>query len=708
MSEKQQAAEGEYGAVFGFKSRSIRITIMTVFIGLLLLTAVPIVVYMHYRNTEALLKLADELMLRLSESVIEKTVNYLAPASVMAEMSAQLAEFDSVPLPENRDLEEYAIAVLRAYPQLAMFNMGDEHGNFLMPKKMADGSIATKIIARNADPPTVTWKYRDPRGTVIRTETTTEIDYDPRQRPWYTGASEANGHYWTDMYILFTDQVPGITTSYPIMDKHDRTVAVFGLDIELGSLSSFLETLNVGSDGVAFIFDEHHEVVAYPDTVSLVRPDGDALRPAQLHELGDPRVTHCLEEYTSSGASRLSFTSNGKKYLGSVVEFPSTFGKNWKIGMVVLEEDFIGTLRHTERNTLYIALAILAASVLFARMLARSISRPITALASEARQIQEFRLDNPIDLDSTIKEIQELKEALESMKLGLSAFGKYVPAQLVQQLIHRGEAARLGGHAEELTIFFSDIADFTSLSESLSPEVLMVHLSAYLDEMTEVIREHEGTVDKYIGDSVMAFWGAPTPQANHAHRACHAALDCQQRIHELNKAWASEGKLPLPTRIGMHTGSVVVGNIGSSERMNYSVLGDAVNVASRLEGANKVYGTRIIVSEATYGQVATRFAFRPLDRVGVLGRKQGIMIYELVGDPEKGLAPGVKELCEGFSKGLDAYFRRDWEAALRTFTELAKTFPDDAPAALFIERCRRLIAEPPLANWDGVTRLESK
>ncbi len=691
------------------RNRSIRITIMMVFVGLLLLTAVPIVWYMHARNTDALLELADELMTHLSESIIEKTTSYLAPASVMAEMSADLANVDQFSLTEAPGLETTAVAVLHAYPQLAMFNMGDEHGNFLMPKKMPDGSIATKIILRDAQPPAVIWKYRDLQGNVVRTETDSKIDYDPRQRPWYQGAKETHGHYWTDMYILFTDQVPGITTSYPVVDRQGRTVAVFGLDIELGSMSAFLQTLKVGSNGVAFIFNEASEVVAYPETSQLVRAEGDTLRPALIHEIGDPRVTHCMENYRTSGASRFTFaTTDGARYLASVMDFPDSFDNDWKIGLIVLQDDFIGSLRDTARHTLYIALAILTASLFLARMLARSISHPITALASEAHEIQEFRLDQPITLDSSIREIQELRDALARMKLGLSAFRKYVPAELVQQLIHTGQAARLGGHEEELTIFFSDIAGFTSISETMSPETLMMHLSGYLDELTRVIQEDRGTVDKYIGDSVMAFWGAPTQQTNHAFRACHAALRCKQRVHELNVQWLAEGKPQLPTRIGIHTGSVVVGNIGSRDRMNYSVIGDAVNVASRLEGANKRYGTRIIVSQATREQIRDPFVFRPLDRVAVLGRKQGIMIYELMGAPEIELRPDAEQLRDGFSHALDAYFQRDWRRAVDLFTELIAAFPDDAPSALFLDRCRALMAAPPGADWTGITRLESK
>ena len=681
---------------------------MGAFVGLLFMTAVPIIGYMHSRSTAALLQLADELMMRCSAAIMEKTTNYLEPAAVMAEMSAHLAEADSLSLTSPARLEAYAIAVLEAHPQLAMFNMADEHGNFLMPKKMPDGSIATKVIRRDVDPPTVTWKYRDLQGNVTKTETATNVSYDPRVRPWYKGAAEAGGIYWTDMYILFTDQVPGITTAYPLSDSRGNTIGVFGLDMELGAISDFLRGLEMGSDGVAFVFNGKGEVVAYPDVSRIVVEKEGKLSPALCRQLGDSRVTECLAGHRKAGSSRFTFASEGVDYIGAVLDFPESLGKDWKIGLVVAQDDFIGTLSDTSRNTLLIALAILLGSVLVAHRLARSISQPIAALEGEARQIQNLQFEGDMDLESPISEIQGLRDALASMKVGLSAFGLYVPAELVKQLVRTGEAARIGGHREELSIFFSDIAGFTPISETLSPEVLMVHLSEYLNQMTRVIGTHDGTVDKFIGDAVMAFWGAPTPQPDHAYLACLAALHCQRQVGELNANWEAEGKEPFPTRIGIHTGDVVVGNVGSSERMNYSVLGDAVNVASRLEGANKVYGTSIIVGQSTVEKAADRLVFRPLDRVAVLGRKQGLMIYELIGETDGDLPPGAMQLCSGFAAGLEAYSRRDWEQAMRHFDSLARTFPEDAPTALFQERCRALLAEPPGDDWDGVNQLKAK
>ena len=691
-----------------FKNRSIRVTIMAAFVGLLFLTAIPIIGYMHSRNAAALLQLADELMVRCSAAIMEKTTNYLEPAAVMAEMSAHLAETGSLSLTSPGEQEAHAIAVLKAYPQLAMFNMADAHGNFLMPKKMPDGSIATKIIRRDANPPTVTWKYRDLQGNVTRSETTTDVSYDPRVRPWYKGAAEAEGIYWTDMYILFTDQVPGITTAYPLRNGRGNTIGVFGLDMELGAISAFLRTLEMGSDGVAFVFNGKGEVVAYPDVSRIVIRKEGKLSTALCQQLGDARLTDCLAEHRKTRDSRFTFASQGVEYIGSVLDFPGAFGRDWKIGLIVAQDDFIGTLSDTSRNTLLIALSILLGSVLIAHRLARSISQPISALEEEARQIQNLQFEGGMALDSPIAEIQGLRNALASMKVGLSAFGRYVPSELVKQLVRTGEAARIGGHREELSIFFSDIAGFTPISEALSPETLMIHLSEYLEQMTQVISKHGGTVDKFIGDAVMAFWGAPTPEPDHAYLACLAALHCQQRVREMNAKWEGEGKKPFPTRIGIHTGDVVVGNVGSSERMNYSVFGDAVNVASRLEGASKAYGTSIIVGQATYEKTADRLIFRPLDRVAVLGRKQGIMIYELIGEAGGDLPPGATTLCEGFSAGLEAYFRRDWDEAIRHFDGLALVFPNDVPTALFQRRCRALLATPPDDDWGGVNQLKAK
>ena len=292
-------------------------------------------------------------------------------------------------------------------------------------------------------------------------------------------------------------------------------------------------------------------------------------------------------------------------------EFPEPFPMRWKIAVVVPEDDFTGGAKREMIIMLLISSVMLVLAVLLAFVISRGITSPVRLIAEATRKIKSFNLDEKIHIPSRIKEIQLMRDAISSMQKGLHAFRRYVPAELVRQLISTGEGAQLGGHKKELTVFFSDISGFTSIAELMPPEKLMLHLSEYFDELTRILTRHGATVDKYIGDAIMAFWGAPVHDDDHAIRACEASLACQEKIAELNRKWINEGKSALVTRIGISTGETVVGNVGSTERMNYTVMGDNVNMASRLEGANKLYGTQIIVSRQTYEAASKKFLFRP-------------------------------------------------------------------------------------------------
>jgi adenylate cyclase len=301
-----------------------------------------------------------------------------------------------------------------------------------------------------------------------------------------------------------------------------------------------------------------------------------------------------------------------------------------------------------------------------------------------------------------------MRDAISSMQNGLHAFRRYVPAELVRQLISTGEGAQLGGYKKELTVFFSDISGFTSIAELMSPENLMLHLSEYFDELTRILSHHGATVDKYIGDAIMAFWGAPVHDDAHAIRACEASLACQEKLCELNRKWIEQGKSAFFTRIGISTGDTVVGNVGSTERMNYTVMGDNVNMASRLEGANKLYSTRIIVSRRTYEAGSEKFLFRPLGLIAVKGRSEEQEIYELVGRKTEGKTSRAAELCEEFTRGLNAYLSQSWDEACAIFTVLSAKFPDDLPTLFYLSRCAQFHDNPPGEGWQGIEYQKSK
>jgi adenylate cyclase len=287
------------------------------------------------------------------------------------------------------------------------------------------------------------------------------------------------------------------------------------------------------------------------------------------------------------------------------------------------------------------------------------------------------------------------------------AFSHYMSDLLIQDLLKNPEKLRLGGERKVLTVFFSDLAGFTSLSEKLNPEEVVTLLNRYLTAMTDIILSSGGIIDKYEGDAIMAFWGAPLPQEDHAVRACHAAVDNQLRLVSLREEFAQAGLPPVHARIGINTGEMIIGNMGSSQRFDFTVIGDQVNLASRLEGAGKEYGASIIISEETCRQAVGHIEVRELDLLQVKGREKPVRIFELLGRKEE-LTEGLAEAMRVFSEGLEHYRNRRWAEAMASFRRVQQLKPGDGPSETLTHRCEIYLKEPPPEDWDGVFRLTRK
>jgi adenylate cyclase len=289
-----------------------------------------------------------------------------------------------------------------------------------------------------------------------------------------------------------------------------------------------------------------------------------------------------------------------------------------------------------------------------------------------------------------------------------SMFSTYVNPQLVEELVNDPSKLVLGGRREELTVLFSDIEGFTTISQSMEPERLVALLNEYLSVMSEIVFTNQGTLDKYEGDAIMAFWGAPIPQDDHALLACRTALTMRDALLPLNQRWQKEEKPCLNIRIGINTGPMVVGNMGATGKFAYTVIGDSVNLASRLEGANKEYHTVVMASERTYEQVRSKIRGRKLDRIAVKGRSVPVTIYEIVQDTSIPLPAGLEAAYARYEEGLQLYFERKFDAAQEAFTQALQLHPDDVPARLFLTRARDLAAAPPPPEWDGVFVMKTK
>lgn len=632
--------------VFSFlKSRPLRIDILTAFTILLILTVLVIILYSHHKNSKAVLALSDAMIEQTREMVIKEGKLFLEPASNLIRLSANIATSFYSSLPVNSTFENYAIGILKGLPQIAMVNIADEKGNFLMQKRMPNGTIATKIINRNVMPASVIWKHRNIHGQVIKIERNNDVEYDPRVRPWYKGAKNKGGTFWTDLYIFHTDQEPGLAVSHPVFRADGKFIGALGFDIDLGRMSDFLESLKIGKTGIAFIINGKGEVIAYPGISHIAVRENGRYRPKHIEELGIDRISAFYRQYENTQKNQFIFKTKGERHIGSLIDFPKSFGRSWKIVILVSEDDFIGPIKKTRQITIIISVIVLLIAVLGAVLLAQNISKPILRVARETEKIKDFKLDGELYLESNIREIQLLKDAVRRMKASLRAFTRYAPEEIVKEVVTKGREAILGGEKREVTLLFCDLKGFTKFSEKKMPEEVVSRLNEHFDVMVKLISQHRGFVIDFLGDCVFAAFGSLEKDMEHATHAVRCAVEMQLERFRLNKENESKGLPAMEMGIGINTGSCVVGNMGSTIRIKYGVAGHMVNLASRIESFS--VGGQVLVSNATYRMVKDHFCFTgPFDVWGK-GVGEAIRIWNVggvKGKPSAELPPVVPEL----------------------------------------------------------------
>jgi len=379
-------------------------------------------------------------------------------------------------------------------------------------------------------------------------------------------------------------------------------------------------------------------------------------------------------------------------------------------------------MRNQQRAILVSAIVTALAAILgliFAILVSDGITRPVRRLLEGTRAVEAGRLDGSIDI-TTRDEIGQLSAAFNRMVEQLrqnerirETFGRYIDPKVMEGLIDQPALAATEGQRRVMTVLFCDLKGFTSLSESVTPQGLVKVMNRYLSTMSEPIRSHRGIIDKYIGDAIMAYWGPPfIDEADQARFACFAAIDMIGRIATLRKELPELlGVRTIPMqcdiRIGIATGEALVGSIGSEFMMSYTVMGDTVNLASRLEGANKIYSGRSLVSEATVAAAGAAIEAREIDRLVVVGQTSPQVVFEIMG--RKGeLTPDQLLLRTRYSEGLAAYRARNWDEARRAFNAALEAVPADGPATTLAMRVESLQANPPAADWEGSWYLDHK
>jgi adenylate cyclase len=366
----------------------------------------------------------------------------------------------------------------------------------------------------------------------------------------------------------------------------------------------------------------------------------------------------------------------------------------------------LGPIQELRVLVAMLSLLALGVAVVMALQLARLYSRPLARLADNSERIARLDLEGGTRVQSHLREVSLLAGAQERMRAALDSFARYVPSDVVRELLERGDAARLGGSRQTLSILFTDIEGFTSIAERMSPEAITEHMAEYFEALLPIVDQH-GTVDKLIGDAIVAFWGAPAPDPDHARHAIEATLDCVRKLDEMNAGWETLGRPALPTRFGLNCGQALVGNVGSHSRISYTAVGDAMNLAARLEGLNKFYGTRVLAAEPLPALAGDGFLWRRVDRVSPKGKAVSVEIFELLGRRGE-VASERLRFAEQYEAALDRYRERRWREALDVLDDLPPAEAADLSVQRLRDACHACLREPPGDDWQPVTSLDRK
>ncbi len=705
---------------------SLRVTVLTTITTLLLGTCLAVWISASQGVRSNVESMAEALSVEALSRVEEKTWDYLKDAqSVSAATSQYLTElerqrqrplrYSDLPLITSR-----LRILLEVYPQLSSLSVSfAQRGEYAQVERQGNSLVAVEMTQPVNGIATQTYlNYIGSERVVTRIDR--QHHYDPRSRPYFKAAKQEGKAVWTDSYpIVEADGLayPGLSFATPI-HSYNRLSYVVSANFTSSNLSEFLDEIQVGRTGHAFVVDirqnEATALIAHPNRDLLFRRVGKTNEIVRLQETRDPvlrEVVKWVRQANRQGPSSMGKIiapgSKGPKseYFIAYRRLEGTPDPTISVGLLVPMQELVGQLNTHEQTIGLTTIIALALGLIVGWLISLAVTRPLSITVQQLAKVRAMELDMPPTPGSMLIEVDELANSVNHMKLGLNSFSRFVPLDLIQRVLATGTEPVIGGEQRELSIYFCDIVDFVGLAEQLKAADLLNLLGEYLGDLSQGISESGGTIDKYIGDSIMAFWGAPEPQENHAELACRAMLQNQERMKSLRRRWQERGLPPVHVRMAVHTGKVIVGNIGSEQRLNYTVIGDSVNVASRLEHLNRLYGTQSLISDVTFLAVADKLVVRPIDFVRVKGRNGIVQIFEPLGFRDAMSKDELLRAEELVALSIDmlSYYRsRLWDEALPCLYQILAAYPDDGVALLFKKRCEHFLKNPPPPNWDGV------
>ncbi len=607
-------------------------------------------------------------------------------------------------------------AVLEANPQItelriayddgdsfAIGNLGGEEGRL---RSALLAPAEARFFGRRVAEGEITWTYigadHQPLGAFSTPIPPAVMGLTP---PWVTAAQRAPGRIvQTKADILPSLHAAGVTFAATFAGDHPGVIAT---DVSLGQLAQLLGSLKSSDDDQIFIFDADDTLLASSDSDPVMEKEG-RLTLATTAALDVPVIQAMIAKFRGGGSFPFATLGiGGAHYLSSVIaigaedpERPATY-----LGLALPDVTFTGTLIETSRENALISLLILLAAVPIVVLVSRRLSRPLRRLQEITDGIARLDLDSDVQVSTRITEVARLSSSIGHMRNALSEVAKFVPKTLVTDLLRSGRQLRVEGERRQLSMVFTDVRDFTPMVEAAAADDLMAQMSEYFDALAGAILTHQGTIDKYIGDAIFAFWNAPVPHERHALRACEGALAARAASKALNRRWAAAGRPEWHTGFSVHVGDAVVGNVGSRDRLNYTAIGNAVNVAARVEGLTRFYGSEILVTAAVVEAVGPAMRFRQVDTVLPKGVSQPLVLHELLGAE---ITPAEEDQLQAWEVFYALYAARDWSRARAAIAAFTAAYPDDPLGKVFAERMAAFTVSPPLPDWDGATRFESK
>ncbi|WP_322882973.1 adenylate cyclase Cya1 [Sinorhizobium medicae] len=627
----------------GTWTSSLRSLLGLVMVAMLIVVSATLVGLDYRRARVAAIAGAEDNMSAFVGRLVDRLGMLSGDTSALVNLVASVANSFLVPPPERMHDK---VAVLRegiarsphidgvyvGYPSGAFFHVVDlDSAAWRMALDAPRGAaIAVRSMDRDDQgKPFDRILFLDASGLQFAERRAASNGFDPRTRPWYRAAVNGQAPVAIGPYEMATTRNLGMTISQA---HSGNPKIVIGADVVLDTITDFLSRERLTDDSVSFVLDAVGRPIIHSDTVMMRRimaskgRDQPVVTPQE-----DGLIERIRRNPPPAGKATLAEVGD-RTYLVTVAPLESALLlSGHRVVVAAPLDELLAAANETLVQGLAVSGAVVVVAVLLALVLAHLITKSLNQLTDSANRLQDLDFSTPIEVSSHVAEISMLNGAMNKARDAIFTFALYVPKELVRKGIESGHFGGRAAWRQEVTALFTDIYDFTTISEGRSPEEVVAMLSEYFDLFSEIVDAHDGTIIQFHGDSVFAMWNAPVADVRHAENACRCALAVEERLRAFNAAQRARGLPEFRTRFGIHTGTAVVGSVGAKERLQYTAMGDTVNVASRLEGMNKDYGTTVLASGAVVAQCKDMVKFRPLGTARAKGRSTALDIYEVVG-----------------------------------------------------------------------------